>query len=485
MSQTKALWQSECVYYGSDGKLEYASDEEQNRIPDYSYAGYRYGAKEPPEVPEVSSIGPVSGDNTEHIQNALDEVGASEPDANGFRGALVLEPGEYEIHGTLYINKSGVVLRGSGDGKNPDRDTILVAKGSPERTVVILGTNKPKPWDRGDKTQIVDDFVQVGSLSFDVEDASLFNAKDRIIIHHPSTQQWLNAIDGGGLVNENERWKPGSTDIVYYRRVVRVEGSTIYLDAPIYNHLNRKLSQSSAYTVASSKVVTRVGLESLRIDVQAKPREDKSAVGIIGAEDSWVRNITVVSFAKWGVYTMGALRVTVMDTKSLDPLGVKDDGGFMYNFNTQPHSQLILFKNCEARKGRHNYISNGTSSASGIVFYRCKSQEDSDYSEGHRYWTQAMLFDNIEQIGSRGVRLINRGDFGSSHGWAAAHSTIWNYNGEMCVQKPPTAQNYAVSSQGRERKPWHPGPRGFVEINEGELSPASLYEAQLRERLQP
>ncbi len=135
MNQTKALWQSSCVYYRSDGKLKYDSDEEQNRIPDYSYAGYRYGAKEPPEVPEVSSIGPVSGDNTEHIQNALDEVGASEPDANGIRGALVLEPGEYEIHGALYINKSGVVLRGSGDGKNPVRDTILVAKGSPERTV--------------------------------------------------------------------------------------------------------------------------------------------------------------------------------------------------------------------------------------------------------------------------------------------------------------------------------------------------------------
>lgn len=483
MSQTKALWQSSCVYYRSDGKLEYASDEEQNRIPDYSYAGYRYGAKEPPEVPEVSSIGPVSGDNTEHIQNALDEVGASEPDANGIRGALVLEPGVYEISGTLYVNKSGVVLRGAGDGNNPDQDTILIAKGSPERTVVILGTNKPKPWDRGDKTQIVDDFVQVGSLSFDVEDASLFKAKDRIIIHHPSTQDWIDELDGGG---GDKPWERDTKDIVYYRRVVGVEGSTIHLDAPIYNHLDRNLSQSSAYTVASSKVQTHVGLESLRIDVQAKPGEKKSAVGIIGAEDAWVRNITVVKFAQWGVYTMGALRVTVTDTKSLDAVGDKKDGGFMYNFNTQPHSQLILFKNCTATKGRHSFISNGTSSASGIVFYRCKSHDNSDYSEGHRHWTQAMLFDNIEEIGSTGVRLINRGNAGTDpHGWSAAHSTIWNYNGEMCVQKPPTAQNYAVSSQGRERKPWNPGSRGFVEINEGELSPASLYEAQLRERLQP
>ena len=47
--------------------------------------------------------------------------------------------------------------------------------------------------------------------------------------------------------------------------------------------------------------------------------------------------------------------------------------------------------------------------------------------------------------------LINRGDFGSSHGWGTAHSTIWKYNSEMLAQQPPTAQNYAISNAGNFR----------------------------------
>jgi pectin methylesterase-like acyl-CoA thioesterase len=78
--------------------------------------------------PEVSSISPISGDNTAHIQKALDAVATRQPDANGFRGALVLKPGVYELRSTIQIKASGVVLRGSGDGSDRTQDTILVAK---------------------------------------------------------------------------------------------------------------------------------------------------------------------------------------------------------------------------------------------------------------------------------------------------------------------------------------------------------------------
>ncbi|MBH8565236.1 hypothetical protein I8748_24145 [Nostoc sp. CENA67] len=115
------------MFFGTDGKLTYVSDKEQNRIPDYSYAGYGYGDVELPKVPEVLSIQPISGDNTQHIQQALDKVGNLNADANGFRGALVLKPGIYELRSTLQVNQSGVLLRGSGDGNDPSKDTILVA----------------------------------------------------------------------------------------------------------------------------------------------------------------------------------------------------------------------------------------------------------------------------------------------------------------------------------------------------------------------
>src|SRR5205085_6151483 len=101
---------------------------------------------------------------------------------------------------------------------------------------------------------------------------------------------------------------------------------------------------------------------------------------------------------------------------------------------------------CHAENGRHNFISNGTMTASGVVWHRCTS-EGASSSEGHRYFSQALLFDAIDAK-SGSIGLINRGDYGTQHGWGAAHSVIWNYNKTMQAQKPPTAQNYAISRAG-------------------------------------
>jgi hypothetical protein len=105
---------------------------------------------------------------------------------------------------------------------------------------------------------------------------------------------------------------------------------------------------------------------------------------------------------------------------------------------------------------------------------------------GHRQWTQAMLYDNVTETASSGIMLINRGDFGTSHGWGCAHSVIWNFNSRLTAQKPPTAQNYAISPRGQKGgNPPFPGPDGFYELKGPGLAPASLYEAQLCERLRP
>ena len=95
-----------------------------------------------------------------------------------------------------------------------------------------------------------------------------------------------------------------------------------------------------------------------------------------------------------------------------------------------------------------------------------------------------MLFDSIEDKGEKGgILLFNRQDYGTSHGWSAAHSVIWNYNGFMTVQQPPTAQNYAISSRGLKKASPHVGKEGHIEIQSGKLFPPSLYEAQLCERM--
>jgi hypothetical protein len=54
----------------------YHADKENNYIPNFSHAGYRGGGVPLPEVSIKKTIQPISGDNTQHIQKALDEMAA-------------------------------------------------------------------------------------------------------------------------------------------------------------------------------------------------------------------------------------------------------------------------------------------------------------------------------------------------------------------------------------------------------------------------
>jgi hypothetical protein len=134
-------WESQRVFRGEDGKLVYITDSQGNRIPDFSFAGYKNGEQQIPNIPVVKVLEPITGDNTVQIQKALDEISQITPDGNGFRGALLLKAGEYEIQGTIELKHSGVILRGEGDDDDPSTNTILRATGNspPQRTVLVTG----------------------------------------------------------------------------------------------------------------------------------------------------------------------------------------------------------------------------------------------------------------------------------------------------------------------------------------------------------
>lgn len=479
-------WSSDYVFY-SNGKLSYRIDQEGNRIPDFSYSGYHYGLRSMPSVGVVMTLWPDKGDQTSRIQSALDAIGRMQPDPNGHKGALLLMPGVYEVWGTIYIRHDGVILRGSGNGTDPAHDTIIYARGdSPhQRTVMVLGTGNDSPWTWKERIQVTEDFVPVGSMAMEVADTASLRIGQEIAIIHPSTQAWIDAIGGGGMVAA-EPWQPGTVDLVWIRRITGIEGQRLYIDAPIYNHLDRRLAQSVVAAIDSTDVVTECGIEDLRIEIETTGGQDEdhawNAVGVIGAQDCWVRKVSARSFGYAGIRVSGAIRITVQDCDATDPVAIRT-GGRMYNFAADQFAQLVLFSNCHAAGARHSFISNGKSTASGIV-WRCCTMVGGDF-EGHRRWSQALLLDNCQELGGSGqAKLMNRGDMGTSHGWGAVHSVIWVFNREIVCQKPPTAQNYAISNAGWLRaSPYYPGPWGGVEIRSGQLVPQSLYEAQVCQRI--
>ena len=507
-SFTNAQWQSVLVHYDSANKLVYALDQENNRIPDFSYAGYKNGESELPNIPVIKSISPIQGDNTAYIQSALDSLGNE-----GSTGALLLSPGNYEIWGTLYLKYNGIVLRGSGDGSDSLTNTILKGMGdSPtQRTILIAGGGSSTVWKdqiSGTKTNITSDSVLVGSREFDVANAAPFSVGDNIIIYHPCSAAWLQAINYGGThstgPSQDTAWAVDSHPIVYNRYIKAINGNKITIDVPVYNHLIKSQSQSYIYKYSRSGLKTNIGIENLRIDIETLGGQDENhpwqAVDLYQLEDSWVRNCTFLHFGQSGIRINTGTRITVDSCKALDPVS-QITGERRYNFNTYTGSQQVLFKNCYATNGRHHYVSNGTSWNSGVVFLNCTSSGSYVSSEGHRQWSQGYLFDNHKELdGPRPgldptlLALYNRGNYGTAHGWAIANSVAWNCDvaaGNLIVQKPPTAQNYAIGCKGTHITGICPPapfdePQGYIEgSNTAGLYPQSLYLAQLQERLSP
>lgn len=504
-------WQSALLSVAPDGRITYQADSHGFRLPDFSYAGYKGGGVDLPEVLIVRTISPVSGDNTKHIQDAIDYVGSLPKNNDGIRGALLLEAGRYDIDGSLYVKYDGVVLRGVGDGADPANSTIIYARGNTpaQRTVITLGNTSQVNGTRqisNTVSNITDDVVEVGCFTFSVENPDLYDVGDRIVIYHPATQIWVDAVDKGGVPypdpsapgDPDERWKAGQLPILFHRYIKAIEGNRITVDAPVFYTLNKSLSQSYVYKPNMSGLIQQVGLENLRIDIETAGGADENhawqAARFKSCENAWAKNCTFIHFGQSGIITEACYRSTFTHCNAIDPVAIIT-GERMYNFNTYVYSQLNLFSHCYASKGRHHYVSNGTSSTSGNVFLRCISDATNSVAEGHRQWTQGMLYDNHKEINLKRdfvLGLYNRVAMGTGHGWAAVHSVLWNCDvtasyGKIGLQKPPTAQNYAIGCFAKTitGNPVNASnfTRGYVEgQNTSGLFPESIYEAQLQAR---
>ncbi len=97
------------LYPGADGKLVYAPDAQGNTIHDASHAGYGGGGVAIPTVAVKETLWPIAGDNTAHLQAAIDRVSALPLDANGFRGALLLRAGYYRMAMPVFLRAGGIV----------------------------------------------------------------------------------------------------------------------------------------------------------------------------------------------------------------------------------------------------------------------------------------------------------------------------------------------------------------------------------------
>ena len=522
-------WQSELVKVDGAGRITYVKDADGFVIPDFSHAGYKGGEPVPDYQPPASrteTVTPIpNADNTNNIQQAINKIAALAPDADGFRGVVRLGAGKYLIDGTINLNVSGIVLRGAGRGRDVATDqltdndlqnmTLIYRRGTGgglATNVIVMGpaSASSATWgldanNETNKVNITTSKLMPGDFSFEVQSTAGYAAGDAVCIKYPSTEALLAALWYGGNTNwvngsdASQKWKTSDINICYYRYIVRIDGNQITLDAPVFYGLDRQYSQAYMHKITTGTIYTNIGIEDLRVSMDRTPESitttpDQNCIKMNALENCWAKGLHLSDFIRSGIQTEAVTRSTIEDCRAVDCSGFIT-GSSQYNFNNYHRSQLILFKNCFSRNGRHHWISNGCATTSGIVVLNHTSTLANAASEGHRYLSQGILIDGWKETGAYAnnankLGFYLRDNMGTYHGWGAIFSVFWNcdvQNGSIYLDKVPTGQNYSIGSVANTVREYRNNdPKYTMGYNEGQnkpgLFPKSLYEAQLNAR---
>jgi len=460
------------------GHLVYAPDDRGDRIPDFSYSGYKGGDSALPDVP-VRVIVPLrAGDATLRIQAALDYVGSL---PQGGRGAVLLEKGVYEVSGSLVIRRSGVVLRGSGMGEG---GTVVLATGMDRRTLIRVAGVNDRVVDA--EMEVADGYVPVNARRLRVVGkggtAGAFHVGDRVLVHRPSTAEWIKLLGmetfGGGISALG--WKPGQRDIYWDRRIVSADAEEVTLDAPLTTALDTAYGGGRVAVYRWPGRIENVGVENLRcrsVYDEHNPKDEAHSWMAITLEnvcDAWVRQVIVEHFAGSAVAVLEtASRVTVEDVKYLAP--VSEIGGQRRNAFFTSGGQT-LFQRLYSEKAFHDF-SVGYCAPGPNAFVQCQSYYPYNISGAIDSWASGILFD-VVNVDAQVLSFANREQDAQGAGWCAANSLFWNCTAaRINCYRPPGAQNWAYGSWAQF------GGDGYWNESNATVQPRSFYYAQLADRL--
>ncbi len=479
---------SRLVDPGEDGKLVYEPvGERGDRIPDFSHSGYRGGGKALPEVAAAATVAPGGdgGDDTARVQAAIDEVAEREPGANGYRGAVLLEPGTYRIHGQLQVDTGGVVLRGSGRG---DGGTVLLGIGEESRPIVRFQSPDNKNRDAGSRQAVTEAYVPLGSDRLTVEDASGFSVGDTVDVVRKGNAAWISHLGMDAITprpsNPDATRNWGPFDLAFDRIVTAVEGNRITLDAPIGMAIDERWGGGAVHRYEERRIA-HVGIENLSLVSDPAHETDENhrgrGVQFDRITNGWARDLTFRKLSHAAVSVTGNSKwITVRDCEYLEPASeIRGGRRAVYAVSS---GQLVLVYRCEADEGRHSFHV-GSRTAGPNAFVEGKATNTHGKSGPHHRWSVSTLYDSMD---GGEYRAEDRQWYGTGHGWAGVNVVFWNCRGKLFIQDPPTAWNFAIGFVGEKTGPSHDFTGhdwGYVEHFGEHVTPGSLYFAQLEDRL--
>jgi hypothetical protein len=488
---------------------------------DFSWAGYRAGAREPPEALPAPVLDAVAGfgadpdggtDATAALQAALDAAAVD-------GGTVYLPPGRYRVDGQLALRGSRVVLAGAGPSASLLAFTATatshpgLAYGAhlSVGTEPSLGAAVPLSADAPARAHSVE-VEEAGALSPGDEVAVGWTLTDAFVAEHGMAGRWDTPAFAF-----YQAWQPFA-----WRTVESVDTSArphrVRLDVPL--RYPAKVRDGASLRKVSGRT-TEVGIQSLGLsnvvdEGAAWSGDQVHAVQFVGVQDAWMRDVesfparadTQAHLQSSGVLVRASRRVT-LERIRLGEVQNRGSGGNGYLFELRQANE-VLTRDCTASGGRHNFIQNWEFGTSGCVWLDVVSElgraRDSrtsplsqpGLSETHRALAHANLFDR--STFRDGLSLVNRGGWSSQAGHTATQNVVWNCTGDgtgvlrayqfghgyVVAPRGFASMSTALEDLGAALFGWGAGtaPEDDVELaGEQAVEPPSLYLDQRQRRL--
>ena len=463
---------------------------------DFSRVGYMWGEKPIPDHHvSITLSAPSDGaDMTSVIQEALDKVKSP--------GTVLLKEGQYNVSGTLYMRRSGVVLRGEGNG------TVITATSYKRDPLIVLGKDTRRV--TGERNRIVDDFTPAGQMWVRVDKPSKFSVGDRVDVVCEVNQKWVSDLKMDQIAQRRDgrklkQWTPQEFVLRWERHVVKVKDGKIWLDNPIVMELDSQYVTSAYLEHVTWDRVSQCGIENMKLVSRYDPSvkltmtsgkyeglvydgDEKhcwKAIEVRAAEHCWIRNIESAHFA-FGLVSVvdGGKNITVRDCIVRDPVS-RIFGGRRYAFHISS-GQLCLFERCSAGHDRHGHATSSRASGPN-VFVDCSMTNAFADMGPHLKWASGLLYDCCTTDGW--IAVQDRAGYGNGHGWTAVSCVLWNCEaGTITCQSPwVNGKNWCIGciarkTSGRRYDDALKRPDGVWESHGEHVAPLSLYRQQLEDR---